>query len=123
MVFYMKIRFLIITMLMVSSFFISLSNYVLLSVILSFFILPAMIYLSGKYKVFIFLLPFLWEVLLLYPVYIVFSCEYNAIIAFFLFLSYVFYFGFASFYFYIYMSIKEILFFRAFYLYFYTVSF
>lgn len=83
----MKIRFLIITMLMVSAFFISLSNYVLLSVILSFFILPAMIYLSGKYKVFIFLLPFLWEVLLLYPVYIVFSCEYNAIIAFFYFLA------------------------------------
>lgn len=77
----MKIRFLLSVFFMSLVFVVVLSDCTSLSVVLSFIIMPVMIYLSRGYKIFIFLLPFLWESFLLYPVYIVLLSEYNAVLS------------------------------------------
>ncbi|HCK0391752.1 TPA: hypothetical protein NM844_000911 [Salmonella enterica] len=66
-----KIRFFLFLCLISGCYFIIFSDCQSLSVIVSFLIIPVMIYFSGKYKKLTFLLPLSWCLVLLYPVFLV----------------------------------------------------
>lgn len=66
-----KIIFFLFLPLIFICYFIILSDLKLLSVIVSFLTIPLMIYISEEYKKFSFLLPFLWCLVLLYPIFLV----------------------------------------------------
>lgn len=76
-------RFFLFLCLISGCYFIVFSDCQLLSVIVSFLIIPVMIFFSGKYKGLTFFLPLSWCLVLLYPVFLVLLSGHTPVVSFF----------------------------------------